>query len=290
VPENVQPAAGASAEGVQAADVAAATHLLQSLGIHVGAHATTQVAERPSNLGLKLPVFKGDPDRSGRIASYAVQDFLDRLDAFFSCSAGQYANDHSKLLSLLNCFPFGSPAATWWASLKGTIFTLDEFRTVFRAKYGFDQRDAHYIIEKFNSFKQRDNDSVVANHTNFTQLVTEMSLVLQAQDVPSTTTQRARFINGLRNDIKTLVLRTVTHHPAMTLHDVMQEAILEERQLPRQKTRLNAMNVPPASEKRRTSWRCAFCRSNAHAWESCERIAQKKRDGTWEERPPRRAN
>lgn len=278
--------------GVQAADVAAASQLLQSLGIAVGAAAPGGADrslhyEKPANLGLKLPVFKGEPDKSGRVSQHAVQDFLDRIDAYFSSNAGQYASDANKLLSLLNCFPFGSPSAIWWASLKGTCFSLDEFRVAFKAKYGFDERDVHYMLEKFTNFKQRDQDTVVVYHTNFTQLVTEMTLLLNPADVPSAATQRARFLNGLRPEIKTLVMRTVTHHPRLSLYDVMQEAIMEERQLPRRprpQPRMNSFQHRRSSNRRQDN-ACRFCKATDHGWDDCPVIAERKQKGTWKEKP-----
>lgn len=289
VPEQPGAAADPSTSGVQAAEVAAASQLLSSLGIAVGptGGAARPTPERPSNLGLKLPVFKGEPDRSGRVSQYAVQDFLDRVDAYFASNAGQYASESMKLLSLLNCFPYGSPSAVWWASLKGTCFTLEEFRTAFRTKYGFDERDAHYLMEKFSNFKQRDTDNVVAYHTHFTQLVTEMTLLLKPEDVPSAATQRARFINGLQSALKTLVLRTVTRHPNLSLYEVMQEAIMEERQLPRRPRptpKINTMQTKPRRNRKRAG-ACGFCDSTDHDWDSCPIIAAKKRAGTWKEQP-----
>lgn len=107
--------AGATSSGVagQSEEVVAATRLLQNLGISVGSGVQPGAVayDKPMNLGLKLPTFKGEPDRSGRVSQYAVQDFLDRIDAYFSTNAGQYASDSHQLLSLLSCFPFSSPAA-----------------------------------------------------------------------------------------------------------------------------------------------------------------------------------
>lgn len=172
---------------------------------------------------------------------------------------------------------------------------LNEFRVAFKRKYGFDERDAHYLLEKFTNFKQREGDSVVAYHTNFTQMVTEMTLLLQAHDVPSEATQRARFINGLKLDIKSLVMRTVSRHPGLSLYDVMQEALMEERQLPR-KTRvrptINAMDGRGAGRghgrgrgKRTGELSCGFCGSTEHTWDHCPKIAKRKAAGTWEDRP-----
>lgn len=285
-PQNAPPGdAGAQAaqSHVQAADVAAASQLLQSVGISVGA-ARPERPERPANLGLKLPVFKGEPDHTGRVSQYAVQDFLDRVQAYFASNAGQYADDSLKLLSLLNCFPYGTPSAVWWASIKSSCATLADFDLAFKKKYGFDKRDAHYVLEKFSNFRQRDNDNVVTYHTHFTSLVTEMTLLLEPEDVPSEATQRARFINGLRAEVKSLVMRTVTRHPDLTLYDVMQEAIMEERQLPRRprpvRPAVNAMNASAS-----TPTRCGFCGATEHVWDTCPRIAAKKRNGTWQDRP-----
>jgi len=261
-------------------EVAAASQLLRSVGITVGGR---DASEKPVNLGIKLPLFKGDPDRTGRFPPIAVQDFIDRVDGFFSSSAGQYATEKHKLQALVNAFPFGSPAATWWASVKNTVSTLDEFFELFKKQHGFDPRNSHYVTEKFNAFRQREGDNVVTYYTNFTTLVIEMHLVLTPDLVPTLAVQRSRFLSGLKPAVKILVMRTMMRHPDMTLNDIYFEALMEERQLPKPKptAKINMLG------NKKPKWRCAFCRTNSHAWDDCERIAQKKRDGTWEERPPR---
>ena len=57
-----------------------------------------------------MPVFRGEPDKSGRVAPIAVHDFVDRINAYFSSNAGQYASEQHKLSALLNAFPLQSPA------------------------------------------------------------------------------------------------------------------------------------------------------------------------------------
>lgn len=277
--------------------VAAASHLLQSMGIAVGAGANSApptVHEKPFNLGLKMPIFKGEPDRSGRFSPLAVQDFVDRVHAYFSSSAGQFATEQQKLQSLLNAFPVGSPAATWWASVKRNVHTLADFLVLFKKQHGFDARDSHYVTEKFNSFRQRDNDTVVSYYTNFTSLVIEMTLVLTSDLVPTPAAQRARFLSGLKPAVKSLVMRTVMRHPEMTLNDVYFEAVMEERQLPKPMGPRFPPKVHPKinmmDKKGKRTNSCGYCSKNDHSWDDCPKIAQKKREGTWEERPPRSKN
>ena len=111
------------------------------MGIAVGAGANPAphtVHEKPFNLGLKIPIFKGEPDRSGRFAPLAVHDFVDRVHGYVSSSAGQVATEQQKLQILLNAFPVGSPAATWWASVKRNLHTLADFLALFKKQHGFD--------------------------------------------------------------------------------------------------------------------------------------------------------
>ena len=113
------------------------------------------------------------------------------------------------------------------------MHTLADFLVLFKKQHGFDARDSHYVTEKFNSFRQRDNDTVVSYDTNFTAMVIEMTLVLTSDLVPRPAAQRARFLSGLKPAVKSLVMRTVMRHPDMTLNDVFFEGVMEERQLPK---------------------------------------------------------
>ena len=277
--------------------VAAASQLLQSMGIAVGAGANSApptVHEKPFNLGLKMPVFKGEPDRSGRFAPLAVQDLVDRVHGYFPSSGGRFATEQQKLQSLLNAFPVGSPAATWWASVKRNVHTLADFLVLFKKQHGFDARDSHYVTEKFNSLRQRDNDTVVSYDTNFTAMVIEMTLVLTSDLVPRPAAQRARFLSGLKPAVKSLVMRTVMRHPDMTLNDVYFEAVMEERQLPKPMGPRFPPKVHPKinmmDKKGKRNRGCGYCSKTDHTWDDCPKIAQKKREGTWEERPPRSKN
>ena len=113
------------------------------------------------------------------------------------------------------------------------MHTLADFLVLFKKQHGCDARDSRYVTEKFNSFRQRDNDTVVSYYTNFTSLVIDMILVLTSDLVLTPAAQRARFLSVLKPAVKSLVMRTVMRHPDMTLNDVFFEGVMEERQLPK---------------------------------------------------------
>lgn len=239
----------------------------------------------PSN-AIKVPQFKGtmpDPKRKDktveiRASPALVSSTLQRMTAFFNAYSHQYTSESLKLSSLMSCFPPGSPAAAWYESEEGmdSFESFEDFSEAFMEHFGPTEADKQRYDEQLLRFRQSEDESVVQYYTRFKNLCAE----LKAVDKPvQLHWQKTTFVNGLRDRIKREVSRVYIRDTSLTMEQLFTEAETEETvQRP----------MRPFFRQLQTKGKrsCFFCQSKEHEGKNCPKIAKKKANGTWKEKPP----
>jgi hypothetical protein len=99
----------------------------------------------------------------------------------------------------------------------------------------------------------------------------------------------------MRDELKREVSRIYRRSPNLSLEDVMSEAEMEEPNfkpksfpVPPQVRGMqtNPQKKPGKSNKVRV---CFYCKSREHVMKDCPKVAKKKADGQWEDRPRKEA-
>jgi Retrotransposon gag protein len=258
----------------------------------VGAQPVIQ--QLPNNV-IKLPTFHGTvPDSSDskhkiRSSPASVVSTLSRMDAYFETYAHSYPTDDLKLNALISCFPPNSAAQFWYESDLGrsAFRTYDEFKIAFERRFGATAADKAKYRQDFFRIRQNKNEAATLFGTRYLQLLAEMKAIGEPID---STTQVARYIDGLWPSLRTIVNRIHRGRPNMTLDEVMGEAEMEEKANPAVKPQHVGPSVqglqhqtgkPPAKNRKQ----CFYCRALDHLMRDCPEVAKKKANGTWKDQP-----
>jgi hypothetical protein len=230
------------------------------------------------NNAIKLPVFRGEStdDKDPLPQPADVVAFTKHVDAVFHAYQNTYATEELKLDVLLSCFPPGSPAAKWYDSADGrsSFATYADFSVAFWRVYGPTEADKQRYEEKFQNFRQLETSTVRAYYSRFLHMLSNM----EACGVPVQLHQaRSKFVNGLRPVLKREVYRQRGRQPNMSLEELLHEAENEER--------LHKPSTVPSVRAINGQEHCFFCKDPNHASKDCPKIARKKANSTWEERP-----
>jgi hypothetical protein len=244
----------------------------------------------PANT-IKLPIFKGtmpDPrshDKNSEVSASPalVTSTLQRMDAFFDSYAHSFPTEQLKLSALISCFPPGSPAAAWYESDDGmqSFASYADFKVAFESHFGPTEIDKQRYDEQLKTFSQKETESVVAYYTRFKQLCAELKAVGKPVQLHW---QKTPFVLGLKDKLKREVSRTFGRNSSLSLEQLYSEAEMEE-------SLLKPVNRPIVrgikGNQRQPRRKCFFCRSIEHLGKDCPKIAAKKRDGTWQDKPSR---
>lgn len=255
----------------------------------------------PNNT-IKLPLFTGtipdpkDPTNSKKkikCSPASVVSALARMDAFFEAYQHSYPTDTLKLIALLGCFPTFSAAAYWYEgdSGKEAFGSYTDFKVSFLAHFGASKADVLKYDHDFLHFKMHPSDSVSSYYTSYLQLLAEMKAVgkpVQSQ------WQITKFVDGLVPRLYIEVNRIFRRYPEFTLEDLMNEAEMEEKTF-KPPTIPKPTGITPQlkgfqgkgkyNNKPKQRFACFWCKTNEHTHTSCPKIAAKRADGTWEDRP-----
>jgi hypothetical protein len=232
----------------------------------------------PSN-AFKLPSFVGAVSGTDRVTPSAVKSVLARIDAFFKVYGNVFTDDSLKLGALLSCFPTDSRAARWFEAQNFTTYA--EFVNEFEIFFGPTDADKKRTRDRWFSFRQRDTDSVRTYYDQFLKLASDLEAI---GDGESDASLAAKFVNGLKRQIKTEVHRIFVRNPSFKLEQLLAEAEVEESCRKFVKPTFNSFENRGKVKVRR----CWYCKSLQHNPNDCPKIAQRKAAGTWEERPPRK--
>jgi hypothetical protein len=259
------------------------------------ASVTPAVAPQlPTNV-IKLPTFYGtvsdpsDSKQKSRSSPASVVSMLSRMDAYFETYASSYPTEDLKLNALLACFPPNSAAQFWYESDvgKSSFRTYDDFKVSFAARFGATAADKAKYQADFFHIRQLKNEPVHAFNTRFFQLVAEMKAIGQPVD---SSTQVARYIDGLSPVLRPNIHRIQRTTQGLTLDAIMSEAEMEEKlnplpKLPHVPPAMRGMQTKPNKPAPKGRKKCFYCSSEDHIMKNCPKVAKKKANGTWHDRP-----
>lgn len=279
---------GSGSQGVTLSD-----QQFQQLLAQVGQHGT-----RPGKLPDLNAKFSGDTTEF----KYA-DNFLDRIESYFDVH--QIADIKERLEKLQReAFPFKSVAYSWFSRAKtaGQFPTWDDFRKLFKERFGIRAGDVSQLFEKTSSAKQKPKQTA-SDFLNYLQNTWDS---LECAGVPlSDPIKFHQFKAGVHAPIRAHIdaeqakldtgaclslsraaaIATAFDNSAHTRANVDLNAFSSgfKRQGGGNKQGGSGGSKPGGNPPGRKKW-CFLHKTTSHDASECRVIARKKAEGTWEDK------
>jgi hypothetical protein len=257
-------------EHAQAPDPSGVTPVLSDAQlseiVHAVARVTTGHTHQSTRERFPLGTFDGKADDAMR-----VNPFLARFHAYVELH--DITSEREKLILVLKALPATSPAGIWYHHNRAAFSTFADFEDSFRDRFALSHANKQTLLDRFERFRQRDQDDVTRFYTALLSLAEQLALVNE-EILPRQL--RNKFISGLKPDIKTCVTNTLVTTPAITMNQLVQLAVGFEqnaRQLRRThvsaptvlrrmhvQARSNVVGRQPSASPSDTSVVCRFCK------------------------------
>lgn len=245
---------------------------------HTSGSISRTVHNAPKN-AIKLPTFAGEISGSKRYAARDVQEFLQRVEAYYDAHGTSFASDQLRLHALYDSFPAGSKALSWFAAQLPSLTDISSFRTAFQAEFAPSQEEQLRLRTQYIGLKQRDRETPRAFYEALIRLRRDLEVI---GDRHTEAEIAVKFVQGLLPRLHTEVFAVFTRNPHLTPHQLLLEAESEQHKL---NTRTSTQPTPRLHAMQRRGKRCPFCKSTEHAtFSECPKVAQRKKQGKWQER------
>ncbi len=208
--------------------------------------------------------------------------------------------DGLKIATVGNCFPLNSLARLWFDNVEDDLTSYEDFEEALRENFQAGEENLVKLQQSWEQSRQGRN-TAREFHTNLLKLRMRIAAI-DSNESPSEREFLRKFCANLREPTRSVIAKKRITEPHLSLPQLVKLAELEEHSHPSTSTALrqfkfreNVAKNPPFQHTAKTTGNtstagskkkfCFYCNSTSHSAEECRRIAARRAEGTWTDRP-----